>query len=120
MQQINKPVTLKINERADELFYFMSYQSQPLTKQELCKAFGWIYNKNNERRIRDVISTLAQKEPIVSTSDSRGYYLAKNEIDGEAVIHQERELQSRIDELKKRLKPLQKFLIKNKINSLNK
>jgi DNA-binding winged helix-turn-helix (wHTH) protein len=81
--------------------------------------FNWEYNSNNDRRVREIIATLASVKPIVATSDRRGYKLAKDESDIEETVHEFREISSRIDELKKRIPPLLEFLEKHHANTLN-
>ena len=96
-----------IKARANELFLMLKQRTY--TKQELQEHFYGKVTSNNERRIRDLISTLAKRVPIIATSDSKGYYVASTAEDLEKVKHQWKELDSRISELDKRRKPLIDF-----------
>lgn len=115
---IAKPEVNKIHERARVLYSFIK-NNKIVTKEQCAKFLNWEYNKSNERRVREIISYIAQRVPVISTSDEKGYSIAS--IDNQELIIKEiRELQSRIDEIKKRIEPLIKFCNENKINSLNK
>jgi hypothetical protein len=46
---------------------------------------------------------------LIATSDQRGYKIAKTKADLEEVIHQWKELDSRIEQLEERKKPLIEF-----------
>ena len=70
--------------------------------------FGKV-NNNTERQIRELISILAKRVPVIATSDSKGYYVASKPEDLEKVEHQWKEIDSRIAELDKRRKPLIDF-----------
>ena len=95
----------QIKARANELFLMLKQRTY--TKDELQIYF---YGKKGyERQIRDLISTLAKRVPIIATSDSKGYYIATTAEDLEKVKHQWQELDSRITELDKRKKPLIDF-----------
>lgn len=117
---IAKPELTKCHERAMELLFFMEATNGNFTKQYICEnVFKWVYNKSNERRTREVISYLATLHPIISVSNSSGgYRLAKHDNDADDVEHALRELQSRIDELKKRMTPLHKLRKKKHWNGV--
>lgn len=110
---IEKPNLDKIKERANIIYVYLK-DGKTRTKSELCGALGWEYNSSNDRRVREIISILAKKIPIISTSDSRGYRIAKSILDLDDVEHQWRELDSRISELEERKSPLIKFYEKAK------
>lgn len=63
----------------------------------------------NERTARDLIAEIAKYKPIISTSDSKGYRLAKTLRDLEDVEHAWAELDSRQAEIESRKLPLIKF-----------
>ena len=114
-----KPELKKCHERAMDLLYFLEHTNFNHTKKTICEmVFGWDYNNSNERRTREVVSYLASLKPIIAVSDNTGYRLAKSILDANDIIHQLNELQSRIDELEKRKKPLHKIYKKLKLNSI--
>ena len=76
-----------------------------LTKERIGELLGI----TNERSVREVIGVVATKCPIISTSNQKGYKMAKNVNDLEEVNHTCAEIGSRIAELEKRLKPLNQF-----------
>lgn len=115
--QIAKPELTNLEKkRANELWAYMKDRGY-CTKEELCRVLGWEYNNSNDRRLRELLAILASKLPVVSTSDSKGYLLAKNKEDGEAVLHALAELSKRIAEIYKRMPPLTDFLNKHNINT---
>lgn len=104
-----KPITEHQKELANKL-YKLFYRSGWLTKEEMLEYLGW--DSKKDRQLRDTISLVAKKVPIISTSDSKGYKLAKTMEDKQLVLHQWQELDSRIEELSKRRKPLIDFVEK--------
>lgn len=98
----------------NRIYKFLLQQNVAVKKEKLCELLGWEYNTSNDRRIRDLISILAELKPIVATSNQRGYYLAKSKEDLEKVEHQWKEFDSRIEKLEKRREPLIKFYEKMK------
>jgi hypothetical protein len=104
---IAKPELKSAEQRANELFRFMKMNGV-VTKEQMCELFGWMYTTNNDRRVREVVALLGTRKPIVATSDKKGYKLATSE---DEARHQYNELKSRIDELSKRLKPLEDYLV---------
>ena len=59
--------------RANEVYRYLRTEARPVTKEELCSFLGWEYNSSSERRVRDLISIIAKRKPIIATSDQRGY-----------------------------------------------
>ena len=111
--EFKKPTVTKFKERCEQVYEFMCYRDY-VTKPEIAKLLQMSYPRC-DRQIRDIIATLAQTYPIVSTSDTnKGYKLAREVHDLELCKHSWAELSSRIDELNKRMKPLIKFLQKHK------
>lgn len=106
-----KPITDKMKERANAM-YLLLKQGGFWTKEQLGERLGI----KNERTVRDVISALSKRVPIISTSDNKGYALAMSEKDLEYVIHTWKEHDSRQQELEERKKPLIKFYEKYKNN----
>lgn len=102
------------NERmfGNKLYRYLMKLDYPATKEMMLFYLGW--TKRKERQLRKLLSQIAQKLPVVSTSDSKGYFIAKSKDDLEAVEHQWAELSSRIEELEKRIKPLLEFREKYK------
>lgn len=76
------------------------------TKSEIQTMLGGC----NERTARDYISTIAKKVPVISISDDKGYKRAMTKEDLELAIRSRDELRSRINQLKLRLEPLEKFI----------
>lgn len=100
-------LTQKNRERLNDLYARL--KSRPHTKDELCEIYG-----TNERQIRLMVSTLAKKKPVITTSDSKGYRVAVNLSDYEDARHSWAELSSRIEELNDRIAPLIAFVDKCK------
>ena len=101
----NEKVLTEIErQRANELYRYMKSHGT-VTKDEICRLF----NLSNERTARDLIKLVAVKVPVISTSDAKGYRLAKTAQDLADVDHTAAELSSRIEELDRRLAPLYKF-----------
>lgn len=104
-----KPTVDKMNERCKVVLEFLQQQSF-VTKPEIARLLNWTYPKH-DRQIRDIIATISQKHPIISCSDNNnGYKLAKDIEDGELVKQSWAEIDSRIEELTKRKRPLVKFM----------
>lgn len=103
--EIRKPATPpKIQEKSKELYAILKTR-KTYTKQHIAEYFGV-----SERTAREIISTLAKRQPIIATSDQRGYRLACTTADAEEVRHQIAELNSRISELQARKAPLERFM----------
>lgn len=94
------------------------------TKQELAVHFGY-----DIRSIRNCIARVANYYPVIATSNRKGYKLAHwtmemtaDELEEvqEEILHQIAELNSRIKNLKARLKPLvaNKVVLERRIQSL--
>ena len=88
---------------------------EPVTKEEI----GERLHITSDREIRDVISICSMHYPVIAVSSKKGYRRAKaiDNLEGESlkieideVEHQLRELKSRVDCLKKRMKPLVAWL----------
>lgn len=88
---------------------------EPKTKQEI----GEILHISSEREVRDVISICSMHYPIIAISSKKGYRRAKAidtlegihlQVEITEVEHQLAELKSRVDCLKKRMKPLVAWL----------
>lgn len=88
---------------------------EPKTREEL----GEILHITSDREIRDVISICSMHYPVIAVSSKKGYRRAKNidQLEGKAleaeideVLHQINELKSRVDCLRKRMKPLVAWL----------
>ena len=102
----SKPITESMREKANALYVIMK-DGQWHTKDEL----GILLGIKNERSVRDVISTLAKKKPIFSTSDNKGYIMAtkcSQEL-YEIAVHSWQEIDSRQEELEARKQPIIKF-----------
>ena len=91
------------------------FADEPLTKEEI----GEKLHITSEREVRDVISICSMHYPVIAVSSKKGYRRAKAidnlegtalEIEIDEVLHQLAELKSRVDCLKKRMKPLVAWL----------
>lgn len=100
-----KPITDNMKDKANKLYFFLKEQGRYVTKEEI----GVFLGIKNERSVRDVISLLATRKPIISNSGGKGYKLAQSKEDLEEVEHTWAELSSRMEELEKRIKPLINF-----------
>ena len=101
-----KPMTENQRQNANELYRFLMV-SDVVTKEELCAELGWTQIK--DRQLRELLSMIAKKKPLIATSNQRGYKIAKTKDDLEEVIHEWKELDSRIKKLEERKKPLIEF-----------
>lgn len=110
---IGKPMTENQKENGNKLYRFMM-TSDYVTKEKMLAYLGW--DKIKDRQLRDLISLIAKKVPVISTSDKKGYKIAKTIYDIEEVIHSWKEIDSRIAELEERKKPLIEFYEKHKGN----
>lgn len=88
---------------------------EPVTKEEI----GERLHIKDDRNIRDVISICSMHYPVIAVSNKKGYRRAKNidqlegkalEVEIDEVLHQLNELKSRVDCLRKRMKPLVAWL----------
>lgn len=88
---------------------------EPKTKEEI----GEKLHVTSDRVIRDIISICSMHYPVIAVSSNKGYRRAKAienlegtalEIEIDEVEHQLAELKSRVDCLKKRMKPLVAWL----------
>lgn len=88
---------------------------EPVTKEEI----GEKLHITSDREIRDVISICSMHYPVIAVSSKKGYRRAKNidqlegkalEVEIDEVLHQINELKSRVDCLRKRMKPLVAWL----------
>ena len=91
------------------------FADEPLTKEEI----GEKLHITSERDVRDVISICSMHYPVIAVSSKKGYRRAKAidnledkelQLEIDEVEHQLRELKSRVDCLKKRMKPLVAWL----------
>ena len=101
-----KPMTENQKYYGNKLYKFMMLNNI-VTKEQMLKHLGW--DKSKDRQLRDLLSNIAKKMPVISTSDNRGYKIAKTKEDLEEVEHTWAELSSRIEELQKRIRPLLDF-----------
>ena len=104
--KIEKPMTENQKYYGNMLYLFLMH-NDVVTKEQMLEHLGW--DSKKDRQLRDLISCIAKKVPVISTSDSKGYYIAKTEEDVEKVIHQWKEWDSRIEEAEARKIPLIKF-----------
>jgi biotin operon repressor len=112
MAKYEKPITDNMKDKANKLFIFLKQIGRYATKEEIGEYLG----VSNERVVRDIISVLATRKPIISKSNSCGYRLAMTIDDLEEVENVWSEIDSRIEQLEERKKPLIAFYEKMKYN----
>ncbi|MCM1043337.1 MAG: hypothetical protein NC350_03915 [Corallococcus sp.] len=95
-------LTAKNRERLNEMYALLKQRTY--SKEELCKLFD-----TGERQVRLMVSTIAKRRPIITTSDSKGYRAAVTVKDYEDARHSWAELSSRQQELEERCRPLIEF-----------
>lgn len=107
MSEVKKPeLTRAMRDRLNDLYRLL--KTRYYTKQELMEVF-----ETGERQIRDMISTLSHKVPVISTSGTNmGYKVATCKEDLENARYSCAELESRVNEIEKRKKPLMDFIDK--------
>jgi hypothetical protein len=109
--KIEKPMTENQKFYGNKLYKFLM-QNDVVTKEEMFEYLGW--DSKKDRQLRELLSLIGQKVPLIATSDQKGYKIAKNEKDLEEVTHQWQENDSRIKVLQDKNKPLIKFYEKYK------
>jgi hypothetical protein len=82
-----------------------------VSKEQMLNYLGW--DKKKDRQLRDLLSLIGQKVPLIAVSSDNGYKIAKTKADLQEVIHSWKELDSRIKALEARKLPLIKFYEKN-------
>ena len=107
-----KPITDNIKQKANTLYEYLLIQNDYVSKEQIGAYLGI----KNERSVRDVISLLATKRPIISHSGNKGYKIARHKSDLDEVQRCWAELSSRVEELEKRMQPLITFRDKVKFN----
>lgn len=103
---IEKPMTENQKYYGNMLYKFLMH-NDTVSKEQMLEYLGWSNKK--DRQLRDLLSMIGKKCPLIATSDSKGYKIAKTPEDLTEAIHQWRELDSRIEQLKARREPLIKF-----------
>ena len=106
MERFEKPMTENEKLNGNKLYRFLM-QKDYVTKDQMFEFLGW--DKKKDRQLRDLLSMIGKKRPLISTSDSKGYKIAKTPKDLEEVKHAWKELDSRIEQLQERRKPLIEF-----------
>lgn len=109
--EIKKPELSERDKKlGNEIHRILMAHDRPITKEFICQSIGWEYNLSTERKVRDLLSKIAKVKPLISTSDQKGYYIARKVEDLEAVKHQYLEHNKRVQEINERIAPLQKFI----------
>ena len=101
-----KPMTENQKYYGNMLFRFL-LSKEYATKEEMLEHLGW--DKKKDRQLRDLLSAIGKKVPLIATSDSKGYKIAKTPKDLEEVEHTLAEMSSRVEEIQKRMQPLYEF-----------
>ena len=104
--EIKKPMTENEKKNGNLLYKYLM-QNDVVSKEEMFAVLGW--DSKKDRQLRDLLSMIAKKKPLIATSDQKGYKIAKTKQDLYAVEHEWKELDSRINNLDERRKPLIKF-----------
>lgn len=105
------------NEKANaNKIYFLLKKNGVVTKRQMLNHLGW--GDDKDRQLRYLISMIAQKVPIIATSDQKGYKMAQTREDIKEVKHQWAELSSRVEEIEKRITPLINFMDRYQENIL--
>ena len=68
--KIEKPVTDGMKQKCNTLYSALK-MGKTLTKEQIAVLCG----VNSERAAREIVSVLATRRPIITTSDQRGYRL---------------------------------------------
>jgi flagellar biosynthesis/type III secretory pathway chaperone len=89
------------------MLYLFLKQNDVVTKEQMLEHLGW--DSKKDRQLRDLLSLIGKKRPLISTSDSKGYKIAKTQKDIEEVEHTLAEMSSRVEEIQKRMQPLYSF-----------
>ena len=104
--EIKKPMTENEKKNGNLLYKYLM-QNDVVSKEQMLAVLGW--DSKKDRQLRDLLSMIGKKVPLIATSDQKGYKIAKSKSDLEEVEHQWKELDSRIENLKERVTPLIKF-----------
>ena len=104
--EIKKPMTENEKKNGNLLYKYLM-QNDVVSKEQMLAVLGW--DSKKDRQLRDLLSMIGKKVPLIATSDQKGYKIAKTKKDLEEVKHQWKELDSRIENLKERVTPLIKF-----------
>ena len=101
-----KPMTENQKINGNKLYSFLMH-NDVVTKEQMLNYLGW--DKKKDRQLRDLLSLIGQKVPLIAVSSDNGYKIAKTKDDLQDVIHSWKELDSRIKALEARKLPLIKF-----------
>ena len=104
--KIEKPMTENQKYYGNMLYKFLM-TNDTVTKEQMLEHLGW--DSKKDRQIRDLLSMIGKKRPLISTSDSKGYKIAKTPKDLKEVEHTLAEMSSRVEEIQKRMQPLYEF-----------
>lgn len=70
MAKIEKPMTENQKYYGNKLYKFLKEKGDFATKDEMFDYLGW--DKSKDRQLRDLLSLLGQKVPLISMSSDRG------------------------------------------------
>lgn len=101
-----KPMSENQKENGNKLYKFLMH-NDIVTKEQMLNFLGW--DKKKDRQLRDILSLIGQRVPLIALSSDRGYKIAKTEADLEDAIHAWKELDTRCKALEARKLPLIKF-----------
>ena len=106
MMEIKKPMTENEKKNGNLLYRYLM-QNDVVSKEQMLAVLGW--DSKKDRQLRDLLSMIGKKVPLIATSDSKGYKIAKTKADLREVEHTWAEMSSRIENLQERIAPLIKF-----------
>ena len=111
---VKPEMTTKEKERCNEIYALLKSHGGYVTKEELCETLGWKWNSSSDRKIRDLISLIAYRFPIISTSDGKGYKLVGKVgvTEAKELLHQAKEHEARADKILARNEPIMRYLDK--------
>ena len=104
--ECTKPMTENQKINGNKLYKFLMH-NDVVTKEQMLAHLGW--DKKKDRQLRDLLSLIGQRVPLIAVSSDNGYKIAKTKEDLDEVVHSWKELDSRIEVLEARKQPLIKF-----------
>ena len=104
--EYTKPMTENQKINGNKLYKFLMH-NDVVTKDQMLNHLGW--DRKKDRQLRDLLSLIGQRVPLIAVSSDKGYKVAKTKEDLDEVIHSWKELDTRCKALEGRKKPLIKF-----------
>lgn len=76
--KIEKPMTENQKLYGNKLYKFLM-QNDVVTKEEMFEHLGW--DKKKDRQLKELLSLIGQKVPLISLSSDMGYMIVKTKDD---------------------------------------